>query len=99
MIRLLIIAAVLSVLCRWAVGKWPWQYLSPARSTRSQAVFRARRLLAVRENANRTEIISAHKRLVAMVHPDRGGSNEQVHEANAARDLLLDELPDGGPPA
>jgi len=28
-----------------------------------------------------------------MVHPDRGGSNGQVHEANAARDLLLDELP------
>ncbi len=28
-----------------------------------------------------------------MVHPDRGGTNAQVHEANAARDLLLDELP------
>ena len=28
-----------------------------------------------------------------MVHPDRGGTAEQVHEANAARDLLLDELP------
>jgi len=31
-----------------------------------------------------------------MVHPDRGGTNEQVHEANAARDLLLDELPQDG---
>jgi DnaJ family protein C protein 19 len=29
-----------------------------------------------------------------MVHPDRGGTNEQVHEAQAARDVLLDELPD-----
>jgi len=29
-----------------------------------------------------------------MVHPDRGGSNEQVHEANAARDLLFDDMPD-----
>jgi hypothetical protein len=29
-----------------------------------------------------------------MVHPDKGGTNSQVHEANAARDLLLDELPD-----
>jgi hypothetical protein len=27
-----------------------------------------------------------------MVHPDRGGSNEAVHEANAARDLLLARL-------
>ena len=33
------------------------------------------------------------KRLIAMVHPDRGGTDGQVHEANAARDLLLDELP------
>jgi len=32
--------------------------------------------------------------LIAMVHPDRGGTNGQVHEANAARDLLLDDLPD-----
>jgi len=38
--------------------------------------------------------LEAHRRLITMVHPDRGGTNEQVHEANAARDLLLDELPD-----
>ena len=98
MIRFLIIAAALSVFCRWALGKWPWEYLSRGQSTRSQAVFRARRLLAVPENANRSEILAAHKRLVAMVHPDRGGSSEQVHEANAARDLLLDELPHEVPP-
>jgi curved DNA-binding protein CbpA len=55
-------------------------------------------LLAVPANANRSEILAAHKRLVAMVHPDRGGSSEQVHEANAARDLLLDELPHEVPP-
>ncbi len=39
-------------------------------------------------------MIEAHRRLLAMVHPDRGGTNEQVHEANAARDVLLAELPD-----
>ena len=72
-------------------GRWPWQ---PKVSTRQQAVFRARKLLGVRANGNRQEIIEAHRRLVAMVHPDRGGTNEQMHEANAARDLLLDELPD-----
>jgi DnaJ homolog subfamily C member 19 len=56
-------------------------------------VFHARKLLAVREGATRQEITEAHRRLIAMVHPDRGGSNAQVHEANAARDLLFDELP------
>ncbi len=95
MLKLALIAVGIAVLCRWALGKWPWDYLRPP-STRSQAVFRARKLLAVSQGASRAEIIAAHKRLVAMVHPDKGGSNAQVHEANAARDLLLDELPDEG---
>ena len=92
MIRLLFIAAVISFGCRWALGKWPWEYLS-AKPTRGQAVFRARKLLAVREEATRSEILEAHKRLIAMVHPDRGGTSDQVHEANDARDLLLARLP------
>ena len=54
---------------------------------------RSRRLLGVEAASTRDEILAAHKRLVALVHPDRGGSNGQVHEANAARDILLDELP------
>jgi hypothetical protein len=92
-LRLLVILALLSVGCRMVFGKWPWDYLRPS-PTRSQARFRARKLLGVREDADRGEIIAAHKRLVAVVHPDRGGTGAQVHEANAARDLLLDELPD-----
>jgi len=90
MLRLLVIGGVILIVYKWAMGRWPWER---AASTRSQAVFNARKLLAVEAGANRNEIISAHKRLVAMVHPDRGGSNRQVHEANDARDLLLDELP------
>ena len=93
MLRLLLIVTVISIGCRMAFGKWPWDFLRP-RATRGQAVFRARKLLGVRAEADRGEIIAAHKRLVAMVHPDRGGTGAQVHEANAARDLLLDELPD-----
>ena len=76
----------------WKVfaGRWPWE---PKGGTRAQAVFRARKLLGVSAAATRDEIVTAHRRLVVMVHPDRGGSNGQVHEANAARDLLLGELP------
>jgi DnaJ homolog subfamily C member 19 len=92
-IKFLFLAALIAVGVRWALGKWPWEYLR-AKPTRGQAVFRARKLLSVRETASRAEIIEAHKRLIAMVHPDRGGTNAQVHEANAARDLLLDDLPD-----
>ncbi len=93
MLRLIVILAVVSIGCRMLFGKWPWDYLRPG-STRSQALFRARKLLGVDARADRGEIIAAHKRLVAMVHPDRGGTNDQVHEANAARDLLLNELTD-----
>ncbi len=94
MVRIVLIVLAASAFCRWATGKWPWDFLRPA-PTRSQAVFRARKLLAVRHEASREEIIDAHRRLIGMVHPDRGGTNDQVHEANAARDLLIDDLPEG----
>lgn len=93
MVRLIVYAAIACLACKLVTGRWPWDFLqsSPARKL---AVIRARKLLGVRAEASRTEIIEAHRRLVAMVHPDRGGTNDQVHEANAARDLLIDELPD-----
>ena len=89
--RLLVYAVLAVIVWKMASGRWPWE---PKVSTRAQAVFRARKLLGVRAGADRAEIIEAHRRLLAMVHPDRGGTNEQVHEAQAARDVLLDELPD-----
>lgn len=90
MTRLLILAAVAIVGWKLLTGRWPWE---PKRKTRAQAVTRARALLGVSAAASREDIVAAHRRLVAMVHPDRGGSSGQVHEANAARDILLDELP------
>jgi preprotein translocase subunit Sec63 len=90
MTKLLLFAGVFVLGFKLVMGRWPWE---PKISTRNQALFKARRLLGVEASASRDEVIAAHRRLVAMVHPDRGGSNGQVHEANAARDLLLDELP------
>ena len=97
MLKIALILAAVSILFRLAIGQWPWQMLKPA-PTRSQALFKARKLLGVEQSASRDEILSAHKRLVAMVHPDRGGNSAAVHEANDARDLLLGELPDPGTP-
>ncbi len=91
--RIVYFLVLAAVGCRLVTGRWPWHYLRPA-STRSQALFRARKLLGVRAGASRQEIVEAHRRLIALVHPDRGGTNAQVHEANAARDILIDELPD-----
>lgn len=90
LIRLLLLAGAVCVGYKLALGRWPWERKE---STRQQAVSRARRLLGVEARAGREDIIAAHRKLIALVHPDRGGTNDQVHEANAARDLLFDELP------
>ncbi|WP_172439017.1 molecular chaperone DnaJ [Porphyrobacter sp. TH134] len=86
-----VILAGLSVLCRWALGKWPWEVVRFAPGRR-RAVNSARALLGVAPAAGREDIIAAHRRLTAQVHPDRGGSTTAMQEANAARDLLLAEL-------
>jgi len=92
--KFILLIAVACLFCRWAFGKWPWDYLNSA-TTRKQAEFRARTLLGVEPGAGRDEIIAAHRRLTTLVHPDRGGSTSAMQEANAARDLLLGELPSG----
>jgi DnaJ homolog subfamily C member 19 len=95
MLRFLIIAVIICLMCRWAVGKWPWDYLRGP-SVRQKAVTQARDLLGVESGATRDEVIAAHRRLTALVHPDRGGTTAAMQEANAARDLLLAQLPGGG---
>jgi len=93
MVRLVIYLALASVICKLLTRRWPWELLGwNAAGRGSAAERRARALLGVRNSASRTDIIEAHKRLVAMVHPDRGGTDAQVYEANDARDLLLARL-------
>jgi DnaJ family protein C protein 19 len=94
LMRIAILLAIGCVLFRWAFGKWPWQGLGqPGGAVRKQALAEARALLGVPMAASREEVIAAHRRLAALVHPDRGGTSDALREANAARDLLLDEMP------
>lgn len=88
MFKFAVLLALICIVWRWALGQWPWEALKPA-PTRAQAVTKARRVLQVESGASREEILAAHKKLVAKVHPDRGGTSAAVHEANDARDLLL----------
>ncbi len=70
-----------------------WHYLRPAPKTITpSAEQRARTLLGVARNADEGDIRAAHRRLLADLHPDRGGSAAAATEINAARDLLLDSL-------
>jgi len=88
--RVLFFAIVICVGLRVATGKWPWQLW--AQSERSQDEVQARNLLGVNRNATRDEIAEAHRRLLMRVHPDHGGSNEAVHRANKAKEVLLARL-------
>jgi DnaJ family protein C protein 19 len=49
----------------------------------------AAKLLGVGDNASTEEIIEAHRRLIAKVHPDAGGNAELAARVNRARDVLL----------
>lgn len=94
LLRIAMLLLLGCVLFRWAFGEWPWANLT-AGGTRGRALAKARALLGVDKSSSREDIIAAHRRLAAMVHPDRGGSNDALREANAARDLLLSHLPNG----
>lgn len=89
--KLVWLAVLACVVWRMMTGRWPWQ--SRRRPPQAFPRAQARALLGVREGASRKEIIDAHRRIISQVHPDKGGSSEKVHEANAARDILLAELP------
>jgi preprotein translocase subunit Sec63 len=52
----------------------------------------ARALLGVGESASLDDIRAAHRRLIARVHPDAGGSAGLATRVNAARDALIAEL-------
>lgn len=88
--RLVLYAVLACLACKALTGQWPWDLWR--KSERSQAEAQARALLGVGRSASRDEVIEAHRRLLARVHPDRGGSNDQVHAANSARDLLLEQI-------
>lgn len=52
----------------------------------------ARELLNIHVGASADEIRAAHRRMIARVHPDAGGSPGLATRVNAARDALIAEL-------
>lgn len=84
MIKVVLLLAVAAMLWLW----WRRQ----ARTTPRMPATEARALLGVGEQASLKEVREAHRRLIARVHPDAGGSAELATKVNAARDALVAEL-------
>jgi DnaJ homolog subfamily C member 19 len=49
----------------------------------------AAKLLGIATDASPGDVNEAHRRLIARVHPDAGGSKELAARVNQARDVLL----------
>jgi DnaJ family protein C protein 19 len=96
-VKFLLLAALACLAVKMLAGRWPWELWGP--TAKEVAEKRARNLLGLRADAGYDEIIDAHRRLLMKVHPDRGGTTDGVHEANAARDLLLARISARGPDA
>ncbi len=95
--KFLFLAALACLAIKMLAGRWPWELWGP--NAKDGAEKRARNLLGLHANSGYDEIIDAHRRLLMKVHPDRGGTADAVHEANAARDLLLSRIAHRGPDA
>lgn len=52
----------------------------------------AARVLGVAENADAAAIRAAHKKLIAQIHPDKGGTDYLAAKINEARDVMLGEV-------
>lgn len=62
------------------------------RGRRTMTLVEARATLGLPPGADAGEVRSAHRRLIARVHPDVGGTAELARRATLARDTLLADL-------
>lgn len=57
-----------------------------------EAVREARALLGVSVTASADDIRTAHRRLIAKIHPDAGGTQALAEKINEARSILLQHI-------
>ncbi len=78
-------------LCRSGGILW-WLWRNAMKPSSGMTRAQAEKLLGVAPDSDAVAILDAHKRLIAKVHPDAGGSAELASQINQARDILLKHL-------
>lgn len=69
-----------------------WMFRSNIIRPSAMSASEAAKVLGVGDTAGADEVIAAHKKLIAKVHPDAGGSAELASRVNQARDVLLTRI-------
>lgn len=80
----LIVLGLLAVMVWYIVRPW-----LAARAPAAMGLDEARQLLGLPEGADPDAIRAAHRRIIARVHPDAGGTEDLARRTNLARDVLL----------
>jgi len=90
-VRLLETGQVMAALAVAGGGAYWWYASAPRGSspTGGAKLAAARSILGVGPSADAETIHAAWRRVIAQVHPDRGGTAVHAAEVTAARDLLL----------
>ena len=73
----------------WRVRRSAPQASPPRAHKADMSVREAQALLGLDDNADASAIRAAHRRLIALNHPDRGGTEALARNINRARDVLL----------
>lgn len=75
-----------------ALGYAAWRFVIRAMQPPPVTMHReeAARLLGIATSSGTDAVLDAHRRLIAKVHPDAGGSAELAAQINRARDIMLE---------
>lgn len=84
--------AALYALRRWSAARPRKAFAQPGSGPEPEAVREARALLGVGATASADDIRAAHRRLIAKIHPDAGGTEALAEKINEARSILLQHL-------
>jgi DnaJ homolog subfamily C member 19 len=88
MVKLIIAGIVIGLVWKWFLQPAIKPAPSPVPS-QAMAPDEARSILGIGADADAEAVRAAHRRLVAAVHPDKGGSADLTRRINMARDTLL----------
>ncbi|MHA6719215.1 J domain-containing protein [Sphingomonas sp. RS6] len=94
MLKLIIIGLAIGLVWKWFLkpASKPARVAPPPPPSpvaQAMAVDEARSILGLGADADDEAVRAAHRRLVAAVHPDKGGSADLTRRINMARDTLL----------